>query len=176
MFLQCCQYRCWFVCRTLLWLCILVKILGSLHLGGSLFSLYSYSFFTGGWFGVSVFQGFFVVGFYYCVHVFHAATADFCSVFFLNILCSLCPVAKCFSISFINCPPTFALTLALNGGLNHIIFLGRFFFRFVLGSDLFFENFMGTNFQCLVLWGRGFVEYIYTGCPQKAERGIFNTL
>ena len=84
------------------------------------------------------------MGFYYCAHVFHAAIADFC-VFLLNILCSLCPVGKCFSISFINCPPTFDLTLALNGGLNHIIFLGRFFLRFVFGSGSFFENFISSR-------------------------------
>ena len=95
------------------------------------------------------------MGFYNCVHVFHAAIADFCGVFVKYFV--LCPVGKCFSISFINCPPTFDLTLALNGGLNHIIFLGRFLLRFVLGSDSFFENCISSR------WALFFSASLYGG-------------
>ena len=54
------------------------------------------------------------------------------TVFLLKILCSLLFTGKCFSIRLINILPTFVLTCALYGGVNHINFLSLFLFLLLL--------------------------------------------
>ena len=48
-------------------------------------------------------------------------------VFLLNILCNLLELGKYLSLRFRNFRPTLVLTFLLNGGLNQMMFLFRFF-------------------------------------------------
>ena len=75
------------------------------------------------------------MGFNDCVHVFHATVADLQGVVVEDLLQLLPPGGKCIAISLRNVLAMLVLTSALYGGLNHMIFLERFFFGF-LGYDV----------------------------------------